>query len=120
VDTDFCLRARKAGHAVAVAASARLLHRRGAKQPARAAGRTWWPAHMPPARLFLLFRNRLVLFRRHGIAFPHWACFELAYGLKILGEILAFEEQKSARLAACLRGTWHGLLGRSGPPAPRK
>ena len=118
VDTDFCLRARASGREVRVASAAHLNHRRGAKRPVRLAGRTWWPAFMPPARLFLLFRNRLLLFRRHALRFPHWACFELTYAAKILAEILLLEDRKSARLAACARGTWHGLLGRSGPPAP--
>ncbi|HUR60219.1 MAG TPA: glycosyltransferase [Opitutaceae bacterium] len=117
VDTDFCLRARASGHALCVAAAAHLLHRRGAKRPIRVAGRTWWPAFMPPLRLFLLFRNRVLLIRRHGLRAPHWVFFELVYTAKVLAEILFFEDRKAARLGACLRGTWHGLLGRHGPPA---
>jgi hypothetical protein len=45
----------------------------------------------------------------------HWAGFELAYSGKIVAEILFLEDNKAAKLAACVSGTWNGLLGRSGP-----
>lgn len=115
VDTDFCLRAGRAGHAVRVSARARLRHRRGQKRPVRFLGRTWWPAFMPAARLYYLFRNRLLLLPRAVARTPHWVAFELIYGLKIIAEIVVFEDRKPAKLAACLRGTWDGLLGVSGP-----
>jgi rhamnosyltransferase len=112
VDTDYCLRARAAGYEIRVAAAARLQHRRGNKRPIVRFGRTWWPAFMPPARLRLLFRNRLRLFRRHAV--PHWIAFELIYATKILTEIIFLEDRKAAKIAACARGVWDGLLGRSG------
>lgn len=118
IDTDYCLRAHAAGYCIAVATGARLEHRRGAKRPVRAFGSTWWPAFMPPFRLRLLYRNRLLLFRRHALRQPHWAVFELFYGAKVVGEILFLEDHKAAKLSACLRGTWEGILGRSGRPVP--
>lgn len=114
VDSDYCLRARAAGYAVRVAANARLQHRRGAKRPVRLLGRTWWPAFMPSPRLRYLFRNRILLFRRHGRRAPHWVAYECAYGAKILAEILFLEDRKPAKLGACLRGTWDGVRGRRG------
>jgi hypothetical protein len=48
---------------------------------------------------------------------PHWVAFELAYAVKIVAEIVFLEETKLAKLAACARGTWDGLLGRVGPIA---
>lgn len=114
VDTDFCLRARLAGFDIAVSAAARLAHRRGAKEPVRRAGRTWWPAFMPPFRLRYLWRNRLLVATRHGWRRPHWLLFELAYATKVIAEITLLEDQKLARLAACARGTWDGLLGSEG------
>jgi rhamnosyltransferase len=114
VDTDYCLRARFVGHRIAVSASARMLHRRGAKRPVKRLGRTWWPAFMPPLRLRYLFRNRVHLFKRHGIQAPHWVAFEIVYSLKILAEIIFLEDRKLAKFAACLRGTWDGILGRGG------
>lgn len=114
VDTDYCLRARSAGHAVRVSAAAQLLHRRGAKRPVRFLGRVWWPAFMPPLRLRYLFRNRIRLFAHHGLRAPHWVAFEFIHATKILAEIALLEDQKAAKIAACARGTLDGLAGRSG------
>jgi rhamnosyltransferase len=115
VDTDYCLRVKRAGREIRVAAGARLQHRRGSKQPVTRFGRTWWPAFMPPSRLRLLFRNRLRLFRRHAWHAPHWVAFELVYAAKIVAEVILLEDRKAAKLGAMLRGTWDGLLGRGGP-----
>ena len=115
VDTDYCLRARLAGFEIAVSSAARLAHRRGAKAPVRYVGRTWWPAFMPPFRLRYLWRNRLLVAMRHGWRCPHWMLFELAYATKVVAEIILLEDQKIARLGACGRGTWDGLLGTEGP-----
>lgn len=120
VDTDYCLRAARAGHPLRVAAAATLLHRRGAKRPVRFLGRTWWPAFMPPLRLRYLFRNRCRLLRRHASSAPHWVAFELVYTAKLLAEILLLEDAKTAKLGACLRGTWDGILGRAGRIAEKK
>jgi rhamnosyltransferase len=114
VDTGMCLRVRAAGHAIRVSAAARLTHRRGAKRPVRFAGRIWWPAFMPEMRLFYLFRNRVRLIGRHGLRFPHWMFYELVYAAKLVADILFLEDRKTAKLSACLRGTWHGMLGRAG------
>jgi rhamnosyltransferase len=114
VDTDYCLRAKAAGYDIRVAADARLQHRRGNKRPIVRFGRTWWPAFMPPPRLRLLFRNRLRLFRRHAVRAPHWVAFELIYATKIVAEVIFLEDRKAAKIAACVRGVWDGLLGRGG------
>ncbi len=118
VDADYCLRARAAGWAVRVAAAARLVHARGRKRAVRCCGCTWWPAFMLPPRLYCLFRNRMLLFRRHAWREPHWAAFETAYAVKILAEIVFLEDGKLAKLGACLRGTGAGILGRRGCVSP--
>jgi rhamnosyltransferase len=84
VDTEYCLRARRADYQITVAAAARMTHRRGSKQPVRLLGRTWWPAFMPPSRLYYLFRNRVRVTARHGRSTPHWVLFEAVYATKIL------------------------------------
>lgn len=119
VDTDYCLRARAAGHRVAVAAGASLAHQRGAKCPIRRVGRTWWPAFMTPLRLRYLFRNRVLLLPRHTARAPHWVLFELTFAAKILAEIVFLEDDKLRKLAACIRGTWDGFLGADGPISNR-
>lgn len=113
VDTDFCLRARRAGWTISVSAFARLDHQRGNKRPVRFLGRIFFPSFMPPSRLHGLARNRMLLFRRHWISEPAWLVYEFVYAAKLLGDILFFEDQKLEKLAACCRGTWAGLFSRS-------
>jgi rhamnosyltransferase len=117
VDAEYCLRARHAGRAIGVAAHAHLRHNRGSKRPVRLLGITWWPAFMPPTRLFGLFRNRVLLIRRYLWQRPHWVAFELAYACKVLAEILFLEDHKGAKLGACLGGTWSGFWGQRGTAA---
>lgn len=114
VDADYCVRAARLGWPIRVAAAARLRHRRGVKQPVRIAGCTFFPAFMSPLRLQYLFRNRIQLLARHAVFAPHMATFECVYAAKILTEIILFEDQKLAKLAACIRGTSAGIAGRKG------
>ena len=115
VDTDFCLRASQAGWTVAVSALAQLDHQRGAKQPVRFLGRTCYPSFMPPFRLEYLSRNRVRLFLRHGWHARAWVAYETVYAAKLLVDVLLLEDEKPAKLAACLRGTWDGLIRRAPP-----
>lgn len=117
VDTDYCLRARRRDRPIRVAAAARLAHRRGAKRAVGMAGRTFFPAFMPPVRLHYLFRNRLRLLARHARFAPHLFTFECVYATKILAEIILLEDHKLAKLAACGRGIRDGMTGRKGPIA---
>lgn len=115
VDTDYCLRARRAGHDIAACASAGLLHHRGEKQPVRFLGRVFYPAHTPAFRLYCLSRNRILVFRRHRLTPVAWTAYECAYAFKIGFDALFLENNRVARLIAIARGTWDGLLNKSGP-----
>jgi rhamnosyltransferase len=114
LDTDYCLRVIRAGRQVAVAAGALLQHRLGARQSAWFLGRDFRPTHHAAFRHYYIARNRLILWRRHALAVPHWAAFDLSYGLYNLFRVLVFEEQRWQKFRAMLRGTWDGLLGRKG------
>lgn len=118
VDSDYCLRARRAGHDIVACAHAALLHHRGEKRPVRVLGRDYHPAHTPPFRLRCLTRNRLLLFRRNRLRPLAWTVYELAYAFKLVIDALLFEPRKPARFAAMLCGARDGLLGRTGPVRP--
>jgi rhamnosyltransferase len=115
IDTDYCLRVIRAGREVTVAAGALLHHRLGARQSASLLGRDFRPMHHAAFRHYYIARNRLAMWRRHALAVPHWAAFDLSYGLYNLFRVLVFEEQRWRKLRAMLRGTWDGMLGRRGP-----
>lgn len=115
VDTDYCLRARRAGHDIAASNAARLLHHRGEKKAVRFLGHVFHPAHTPAFRLYCLSRNRLLLLRRHRLRPIAWTLYESAYALKLTFDALFLENDTTKRLVAILRGTFHGLLGWAGP-----
>lgn len=118
IDTDFCLRAIRAGRTVAVAGQAVLRHRLGARQTRRVLGRDFRPTHHAAFRHFYMARNRVRMWRRHAWAVPHWAAFDLSFALYNYTRVLLFEEQRWEKVKAIARGTWHGILGRTGPMPP--
>lgn len=118
IDTDFCLRAIRAGCSVAVAGQAVLRHRLGARQTLRVLGRDFRPTHHAAFRHFYMARNRVRMWRRHAWAVPHWAAFDLSFALYNYTRVLLFEDQRWEKVKAIVRGTWHGLLGRTGPMPP--
>lgn len=115
IDTDFCLRVIRAGRTVAVAGSARLHHRLGARQTRTVLGRDFRPTHHAAFRHYYMARNRVRMWRRHAWAVPHWAAFDLSFALYNYTRVLLFEDQRWAKVKAIIRGTWHGLRGRTGP-----
>ena len=115
VDIDYCLRVIRAGRGIAVAAGAVLSHRLGARQSARWLGKEFRPMHHPAFRHYYIARNRIAVWRRHSLAVPHWAAFDLCFALYNLFRVLVFEGRRWRKVGAMLRGTRDGLLGRSGP-----
>jgi rhamnosyltransferase len=119
VDTEYCLRARAAGWRVRVAADAVLQHNRGAKQPVRRFGRTWWPAFMPPERVRLVVRNRVWLILRHGWTRWPWTAFEMTHTAFLLFSAIVLENNRRAKTTAVLLGLLDGMRCRLGPPPKR-
>lgn len=120
IDIDYCLRVVRAGYKVAVAGgkAAVLHHRLGARRKRVFAGRDFRPMHHAPFRHYFMARNRVHMWRRHAWAVPHWAAFDLSFALYNYMRVLLFEDQRWAKVKAIVRGTWHGLLGRTGPMPP--
>ncbi len=117
VDTDYCLRARRAGYRVAVSCDARLRHRLGDRREYRPAGFKFRPWFHAPFRRYFQGRNRILLWRRYALRFPHWWTFDLCAGLLDLFRILLYEDRKGEKIRALLRGTWDGLRGTGAVPA---
>jgi GT2 family glycosyltransferase len=115
IDTEYCLRVIRAGRTVAIAGDALLQHRLGARAQHVLLGRDFRSMNHAPFRHFYMARNRVATWRRHALAVPHWAVFDFCFMCYNLGRVLLFEQQRWAKVKAMVRGTWHGLCGRSGP-----
>lgn len=116
VDTDYCLRARRHGFLVLAEPRAQVQHTLGDVQKRAFLGRfAAFPTHHSTIRHYYISRNRMALYRRHARRFPSWAAYETLGALKLIVKVLAFETGRRLKLAATLKGTRDGLLGRRGP-----
>jgi rhamnosyltransferase len=116
VDTEFCLRARRAGFAIRVVCGAKLFHRLGARTKTRKGPLLLFPTHHPPERWYTISRNRIPMLRMYALRLPHWLAYELTATIYTLARMLLAEDSRLAKLKACLRGTADGLKNRMGKP----
>lgn len=115
VDVDYCLRVGRTGREIVVAAHAFLHHKLGARKTGRVLGKDLRPTHHAAFRHFYIARNRVAVWRRHALATPHWALFDLAYAFFNGFRVIALESDKWSKVKAMVVGTWDGLCGRTGP-----
>lgn len=115
VDIEYCLRIGREGGVVAVAAAAGLDHSLGARQSAVVLGQDFRPMHHPALRHYYMARNRVIVWRRHAAAVPHWALFDAIFAAYNTVRVLAFEGEKRAKLRAMRLGLVDGWKGRHGP-----
>ena len=110
VDTEYCLRARRAGLALCVHGDHEFAHSIGQRRRYRFLGRELQAGGHGPQRRYLIGRNTAWLARGWLLREPAFAflCLtRLAY--EGVGIVMA-EDDKGAKLAALLRGTLRGLL----------
>jgi rhamnosyltransferase len=109
IDTEFCLRLRAAGRSVFASGRPLMTHGAGAAIERRLFRRRVLVSHHSPERYFLQYRN-LVWTLRHFAGFdPRWACESVLAMLQRIVLLLAFEQQRAAKLVALGRGIAAGL-----------
>jgi rhamnosyltransferase len=115
VDYDFCLRLARAGHKAIQSCQSMLVHELGSRETRSLFGLSLKITTHIPARRYYIARNRILIYKRHGLAFPVWMARDLAWSAVELGRLLFLERDKIAKLTAMWLGLRHGLAGRSGP-----
>ncbi len=114
IDTDFCLKVIRRGGLIVVCAKARLAHRLGARKCYVVLGHEVRPTNHATFRQFYIARNRVHVWKRHALALPYWAAFDISFAVLNFLRIWMFEQQRWRKTVATFRGTWHGLLGKMG------
>jgi rhamnosyltransferase len=114
VDTDYCLRAQRAGWTIAVSAQAQLQHSLGKRSVCQIAGIELRPTNHGPLRRYYIARNRIRMICRHGVHVPHWLVFEVCWTLYNLFRVLVAEKDLWRKFRAEIWGAWHGLRGKTG------
>jgi rhamnosyltransferase len=112
VDTDYCLRARRAGLSLWLHGSHEFRHAIGERRRFRLFGVEMQAGGHPPARRYLIGRNTAWLARRNLWRVPSFTALciaRLAY--EAVGIVVA-EPERGPKLRALLRGACTGLLSR--------
>jgi rhamnosyltransferase len=112
VDTDFCLRVRRAGHRVVRDAGLVLPHSIGSGRDHRLGPLTVRVLHYPAWRHYWIVRNGLVLTREFGARERGFALTNALFTARWLVVTALFDDRRRSALPAVLRGLLDGLTGR--------
>lgn len=120
VDTDLCLRMRRKGFRIYVDNDVEMPHTIGTGDTVRILGRRVLLSNHRPFRRYYITRNRLIMFRRYGLAEPRWML--LSARRLAVATLLAItvEEDRGAKLSAVRRGVTDFVRGRRGPGRPAR
>lgn len=113
IDTDFAMRAKRAGYRIVLNAGVEFMHEIGERRSYRLLGRVLQSGGHSPSRRFMIGRNTVAIARRHGLAYPAFfvLCLQrLAY--ETVG-ILAIEDRKMAKIEGLWRGILRGVVTRA-------
>lgn len=112
IDTEYAMRAKRAGYRIVLNASIEFLHEIGQRRTYRLLGRVLQAGGHSPRRRYLIGRNTMAVARTYGVAYPAFfvLCLQrLAY--EAVG-ILVAEDRKSAKLVSLLAGSISGIFVR--------
>ncbi len=118
VDTEWCLRARRAGYRLLGVTGAPFAHSLGERQRPVWWGRRRSVAVYPPWRYYMMARNSLLLYRRRALPLA-WKLADLRRTLTLAVWILLAGPARRRSLGALGRGAWAGVRRRTGPPPER-
>lgn len=109
VDFDFCLRLRRTGFKLMRSQHSFLTHRLGSPETHSVLGLRFTLKSHNALRHYYMMRNRVIVIRRHALAFPGWALKELRWMVIDPFKVLFFEKDRRAKLRCMMKGFRHGL-----------
>ena len=107
VDTEFCLRARKAGYDIIALRHAELEHSFGQRSEHQLLGKTISTTNHNTQARYYMFRNRKILWRKYFMSDAGYVIFDILRCQSEIIRVILFEKAKFAKLKAMVRG----LLG---------
>lgn len=112
VDSDFCLRVRRAGSRVVRDAALLLPHSIGSGRDHRLGPLTVRVLHYPAWRHYWIARNGIVLSREFGAKERSFVLMNALFMARWLVVTALFDERRRTSVPAVLQGLAHGLTGR--------
>ena len=114
IDSEYCVRAARAGYDVIINCSSLLKHAIGTRTIHSLLGLTIKPNHHNATRRYYIARNGMHMTLKHGIRYPSVVTLHIArIGHEVLS-IIFYEKQKIRKLLAMIIGTFHGIIGKLG------
>lgn len=114
IDFDFCLRLRRAGHAVHRVPAAQMGHQLGDAVDLPRAVEKYYARHSP-IRRYYIYRNSLYMAERYLFDFPGFI-FKLGLSQTLLLFLIGFLDPKPmASYRAAARGIWDYVARKTGP-----
>lgn len=104
VDYDFALRIVRSGGKIVAVRDAVLHHALGCCQDHTLAGMRVTTTNHSPMRRYYIYRNRLRLWRKHGVAVPSFVLLDMCAIAFDVFKILCLEEKKRAKFRAMFSG----------------
>ncbi|MEK9720588.1 MAG: glycosyltransferase [Quisquiliibacterium sp.] len=111
VDTDFCLKAKRAGLRIFVNRELVLRHAIGKRQLKTFLGVTIKPTHHTASRRYYIVRNGWLLSLVNLRIYPGFFMLNLARTIHEILAVVLFEKEKTGKLMAICRGLLHAVLG---------
>ncbi|WP_420402580.1 glycosyltransferase family 2 protein [Nisaea sp.] len=117
IDFEFAFRMRRGGWKLIAVGDAKLQHRLGEFEQKTLLGRKFCFNSHSSFRRYHIYRNRLRVWRAHGVYLPAFFAFEFASIGIDLAKLILLEDDKLEKLGAIGRGVAHALIGRGGARA---
>lgn len=117
IDFEFAFRMRRFGWGLVAVGDAGLEHRLGEFEHKRLLGRDFRFNSHSGFRRYHIYRNRMRVWRAHGLRLPAFFAFEAASIAIDLAKLILLEDDKLEKLGGIGRGVMHAMLGRGARPA---
>lgn len=114
VDHEHCLRTWRRGLRVLVDSEVDIEHALGRRSSTSRGGITFSPTNYPPVRYYYMMRNRVFLYKKHGLRFPLYVLYDVAYVGLILLRVIFAEQNRRAKFRLMIAGAFDGLGGLGG------
>lgn len=114
VDHEYCLRMWRSGLRVLVDSNVDMAHSLGKRKIVQKGIFRMAPTNYPAVRYYYMLRNRVFLYKKHGMRFPQFVLFDIIYALLVLCRVVITEQNKAQKLKLMGIGVLDGIRGRGG------
>jgi rhamnosyltransferase len=115
LDIEFCLRARQNGYQIIMAQSVSMVHNLGNTKRHNLLGSRVMATNHNYIRRYYITRNRILTYKKYFKSEKDWLKEDLTATLKETIIVLLFEKDRFKKVNSIIKGSIHGLLGRTGP-----